>query len=214
MDLKNRHPLNAIDGYENLSMLEALIPFVDYQLKLPLALFIKFNEVRLIIKCFQSPHNLTRLGLHCATTEPWDMICALTGMSPEVVKMMMSMMDGGNGGSMFSDLFNGFSNNASNECKSNCDTENSTPFGDNFSGNNITNVMNMMQSMQHGFSSNTDYNKPEENLTDNSIQNHNNQTNFEHDDFEDNIQRLLAEYDLQQADALHTEENSHYNNYK
>lgn len=202
MDLKNRHPLNAIDGYENLSMLEALIPFVDYQLKLPLALFIKFNEVRLIIKCFQSPHNLTRLGLHCATTEPWDMICALTGMSPEVVKMMMSMMNNGDGGSMFSDLFNGFSNNASNECKSNCNTENSTPFGDSFSSNNITNVMNMMQNMQPGFSNGSECNKPEEIPTNTTSKNCNTNTSYEPDDFEDNIQRLLAEYDLQQASAL------------
>jgi len=112
MDLKNRHPLNAIDGYENLSMLEALIPFVDYQLKLPLALFIKFNEVRLIIKCFQSPHNLSRLGLHCATNDPFDMIGSLTGMSPDLIKTMMSMMDVGDN-SMFSDLFNNFTNNNS-----------------------------------------------------------------------------------------------------
>ncbi len=106
MDFTNRHPLHAIDGYENLSMLEMLIPFVDPSLKLPLALFIKFNEIRLIIKCFQSTENLVRLGLHNPSSDPLDMVCALTGMSPDMLKMMFSMMNGDNN-SMFSDLFNG-----------------------------------------------------------------------------------------------------------
>jgi len=168
MDLKNRHPLNAIDGYENLSMLEALIPFVDYQLKLPLALFIKFNEVRLIIKCFQSPHNLSRLGLHCATNDPFDMIGSLTGMSPDLIKTMMSMMDVGDN-SMFSDLFNNFTNN------------NSTNFTNEY----------------HSSTAPTGQHPPQSS-----------------DDFEDNIQRLLAEYDLQQADSLRAEANSHHNHYE
>ena len=106
MDFTNRHPLNAIEGYENLSMLEMLIPFVEPSLKLPLALFIKFSEVRLIIRCFQSTENLVRLGLHNPSNDPLDMVCALTGMSPDMLKMMFSMMDG-NDNNLFSNLFNG-----------------------------------------------------------------------------------------------------------
>lgn len=192
MDFKNRHPLNAIDGYESLSMLETLIPFVEYQLKLPLALFIKFNEIRLIIKCFQAPHNLTRLGLHCAANDPWDMICALTGMSPELMKMMMSMMDGG---------------------------ENSNPFGTEFSTDSISSMMNMMHSFQTNFSNASEHNTPENNIpnhnyANNTSQNHTIHQSSEADDFEDNIQKLLAEYDLQQADSFSAEDYSNYNNYE
>ncbi len=183
MDFNNRHPLNAIDGYESLSMLEALIPFVEYPLKLPLALFIKFSEIRLIIKCFQSPNNLTRLGLHCAANDPWEMIGSLTGMSPELIRTMMSMMD--SGGS--------FDNMSSS-----------------FDINNITNMMNTMQGMSGAFSNATDFNtssSPTQDKTNQTSYNHTADTSQYHtsDDFDDHIQRLLAEYDLQQADSFYHE---------
>ena len=186
MDLKNRHPLNAIDGYENLSMLEALIPFVEYPLKLPLALFIKFGEIRLIIKCFQSPNNLTRLGLHYATSDPWDMICALTGMSPELVKMMFSMMNNG-GDSMFSDLFANFPGDEQTDRKHSDNTNPDNKSNSGFSPENIANMMNMVQAMQSGFSQAT----PEHKMPNSAPQSN--------DDFEQKIQNMLAEYDLEQA---------------
>ena len=49
MEQTKRHPLECITNQSGLSMLECLIPFVDYPLKLPLALFIKFNEIRMIM---------------------------------------------------------------------------------------------------------------------------------------------------------------------
>lgn len=98
MDSRNRHPFNAIQGYEQLSMLESLIPFVDFSLKLPLALFIKFSEIRLIINCFQQKDNLIHLGLHNAINDPIDMIAHLTGMAPDMLKMIFSMMNEGGGG--------------------------------------------------------------------------------------------------------------------
>ena len=155
MDFKNRHPLNAIDGYESLSMLEALIPFVDYSLKLPLALFLKFSETRLILKCFQSTENLIHLGLHNPCGDPWDMICSFTGISPDMLKMMFSMMDG-SGNSMFSDMF---------------------------------------QTMQSGC-------KEHENYTPNYTGCHGDKHTqcTSSDDFDKNIQQLLAEYDLAQAE--------------
>lgn len=187
MDFKNRHPLNAIDGYENLSMLEALIPFVEYQLKLPLALFIKFSEIRLIIKCFQSPNNLTRLGLHCAANDPWEMIGSLTGMSPELIKTMMSMMDGGGE----SDV-------------------------SGFSVNNMSNIMNMMHNMQTPFTNSFEENTSSHNFNNHTSQNHSSNDNSlqSADEFDDNIQKLLAEYDLQQADSLHTKSYSNNSMYE
>ncbi|MBQ4057991.1 MAG: hypothetical protein IJD40_03545 [Lachnospiraceae bacterium] len=180
MDFKNRHPLNAIDGYENLSMLEVLIPFVEPSLKLPLALFIKFSEIRLIIQCFRSIDNLTRLGLHNVTSDPMDMICALTGMSPDLLKTIFSMMDGNN--NMFSDLFNNTDNSCGSSNNYDC------------SSNNLSNMMNLFQNMQSQTSANTSENT-----------NHNNNSpthQFSSDctnDFEQNIQNILAQYDLEQA---------------
>ncbi|MGN0439072.1 MAG: hypothetical protein ACI4F4_11150 [Lachnospiraceae bacterium] len=72
-------------------MLECLIPFVDYPLKLPLALFIKFNEIRLIMEAFQSLDAITALGLHNSTNSPTDMLCALTGMNKDMLNLIMTM---------------------------------------------------------------------------------------------------------------------------
>lgn len=191
MDIQNRHPFNAIAGYENLSMLEALIPFVEYPLKLPLALFIKFSEIRLIINCFQSANNLTRLGLHNPSNSPLDMICSLTGMSPDLMKMMFSMMEGGDN-SIFSDLFN-------NMNTSDSDSNQANPLG-GFSTADLSNAMNMFQAMQSG-TSNT-FQTAEPNHT---SDNENPPQNDEHchttssDSFEESIQSILAEYDLAQA---------------
>ncbi len=130
MDIRNRHPLNAIEGYENLSMLETLIPFVDYSLKLPLALFIKFSEIRLIINCLSSQSNLIRMGLHCANSDPLDMVCAMTGMSPDMMKMLFSMLNNKEG-----DLFS-MMNNFGDD------------FGSNFSAEQVTNMLKNMQGNQ------------------------------------------------------------------
>lgn len=85
-----RHPLNAITNNNPMSMLEALIPFVDYPMKLPLALLIKVNEIMLILRAFQSLDYLSRIGLHNPSKDPMDMLGSLTGMSPEILKMMMN----------------------------------------------------------------------------------------------------------------------------
>ena len=192
MDFKNRHPLNAIDGYENLSMLEVLIPFVEPSLKLPLALFIKFSEIRLIIKCFRSIDNLNRLGLHNSHSDPMDMICALTGMSPDLLKTIFSMMDGNN--NMFSDLFN----TSDDSCGS----------SNNFNANNLNNMMNMFQNMQSQTSTNT---------SENTNYNNNSPTHeFSSDctnDFEQSIQKILAQYDLEQATNYNAESDTPSNNY-
>lgn len=157
MNFQNPHPLNAIEGYENFSMLEVLIPFVDPSLKLPLALFIKFNEIRLIIKCFRSLDNLNRLGLHNPSSDPLDIICALTGSSPDLLKAAFSMMDQNSNLNPMMDMFPDFSKGfATSENPFEQPTHYSNTFGDT-------------------------------------------QNNPFNDDFEQNIQNLLAEYDLAQA---------------
>lgn len=100
MDQQKRHPLDCITCKSGLSNLECLIPFVDYPLKLPLALFIKFYEIKLIINAFQSLDSITSCGLHNMSNSPTDMLCALTGMPKEMLSAVMTMtsQDSGNMG--------------------------------------------------------------------------------------------------------------------
>lgn len=74
-------------------MLEALIPFVDYPMKLPLALFIKYQELRLIVNAFQEEEKLSQYGLHSASNDPLEILANVMGLSPELLKTIMSMMD-------------------------------------------------------------------------------------------------------------------------
>lgn len=112
MELNNRHPLESVTNSKSLSMLESLIPFVDYPLKLPLALFIKFSEIKLIINAFRSSENLSRLGLHNSSNSSTDILCALTGMSPEMLKMLFSLTEN-LGDSVSPDILSGLSGNNS-----------------------------------------------------------------------------------------------------
>ena len=113
MELNNHHPLGAITNRGNLSMLEALIPFVEYPLKLPLALFIKFTEIRMIIGAFQSLDNLSRLGLHNISNSPMDMLCSLTGIPADTLNMLFSMMEN-SGSSLSPDFLSGLMGNTPN----------------------------------------------------------------------------------------------------
>ncbi len=113
MELNNHHPLGAITNRGNLSMLEALIPFVEYPLKLPLALFIKFTEIRMIISAFQSLDNLSRLGLHNISNNPMDMLCSLTGIPADTLNMLFSMMEN-SGSSLSPDFLSGLMGNTPN----------------------------------------------------------------------------------------------------
>ena len=110
MEQNPRHPLNSITNNNNMSMLEALIPFVDYPMKLPLALLIKANEIRLIIHAFHSLDYLSKIGLHNSSKDPIDMISSFTGMSPEILKMMMAYAQN-MGTDNNSDLFSSFMGN-------------------------------------------------------------------------------------------------------
>ena len=91
MEQTKRHPLECITNQSGLSMLECLIPFVDYPLKLPLALFIKFNEIRMIMNAFHSFDTLSDYGLNMSSNSPTDMLCALTGISPDILNTILAM---------------------------------------------------------------------------------------------------------------------------
>lgn len=173
MDQNNRHPLGAITNRGNLSMLEALIPFVEYPLKLPLALFIKFMEIRMIINAFHSLEDLTRIGLHNMSNSPTDMLCSLTGISPEMLNMLFSLSE--NWGNSFSpDMLSGLAGN---------------------SGMDFSNFANMFQSAPNhaGPPPPPPFSTP---FSDNPMSG---QTNGENEEFNRKIQNIFAEYDMLQA---------------
>ncbi|MGN0153473.1 MAG: hypothetical protein ACI4A3_03415 [Lachnospiraceae bacterium] len=177
MEQNNRHPLDAITNSSSLSMLEALIPFVDYPLKLPLALLIKFNEIRLIINAFRSLDYLTQIGLHNPSREPMDILGSLTGMSPEMLKMLFSFAENMNS-SLSPDMLSGLTGGGANDFSS---------LFQNLSSNMVQNTNNTPNDPDPAgkppFSP-----KPEATFYDSSGE-----------DFDRNIQSILAEYDLMQA---------------
>ena len=93
MDFHSSHPLDNITRNNPYSMLEALIPFVDYPMKLPLALLVKYYEVRLILNAFQSIDSLSKYGLHNTSNDPMEMLGNVMGISPEMLKTLMSLME-------------------------------------------------------------------------------------------------------------------------
>lgn len=109
MDYNKQHPLSQITSGNSFSMLEMLIPYVDYPFKLPLALLIKFNEIRMIIYTLQHVDIARRLGLYNDNNSLTDMLSALTGMSPDMLQMLMSLSESGFSG-MGADFPNGFQN--------------------------------------------------------------------------------------------------------
>ena len=175
MDQNNRHPLGAITNRGSLSMLEALIPFVEYPLKLPLALFIKFTEIRMIINAFHSLEDLTRLGLHNMSNSPTDMLCSLTGISPEMLNMLFSFSE--NMGNSFSpDMFSGLAGN---------------------SGMDFSNLANMFQSASNHAGPPPPPPGPNPNpFPDSPMYG---QPNGGNEEFNRKIQNIFAEYDMLQA---------------
>ncbi len=183
MEPLNRHPLESITNSSSLSMLETLIPFVEYPLKLPLALFIKFNEIRLIINIFRSHDNLSKFGLHNASSNPMDMISSLTGISPEMLQLLLSLSEN-LGDSFSSDILSGLTGKSSMD---------------------FSNIANMFQQ------TNTNR-EPTENNFPFPFQTNNNIKSTEGDDtgsdFDLNIQNILAEYDMMQAEQLNLKHSS------
>ena len=93
MEFHSSHPLDNITRQNPYSMLEALIPFVDYPMKLVLLFMIKYQEMRLLLDAFQSVDNLSKYGLHNSSNNPFDMLGNIMGVSPEMLKTFMSFAE-------------------------------------------------------------------------------------------------------------------------
>lgn len=168
MDFFKNHPLEQITHNQNLSMLECLIPFIDYPFNLYLAVYIKISEIRLIISVFSSKELTNKYGLHKSDFTLENMISSFTGFSPDNIKLVMEMMKDQN---MFSgDIMSAFQNN------------NMSMFSDFFQASSDT----MKQQTTEA--------KPEV------------KTEPTHS-FDDNFQKILAEYDMMQAAQLGEQSN-------
>lgn len=193
MELNNRHPLESITNSKSLSMLESLIPFVDYPLKLPLALFIKFSEIKLIINAFRSSENLSRLGLHNNSNSSTDILCALTGMSPEMLKMLFSLSEN-LGDSFTPDILSGLSGNNSMD---------------------LNNIMGMFNQSSSPPENPPEHHKPPEHAHSSELQHSSDPSSFSHDDngddFNLHIQNILSEYDMMEAARYDTEQYTDFN---
>ncbi len=206
MEPTNRHPLEAITGKSGLSMLELMIPFVDYSLKLPLALFIKFYEIRMILTALRNVESAKKLGLHHPTENPMELVCALTGISPELLHMLQALSESPSL-QPDSDLLSGMTQ---------------------MSGLNMADLLKAMQAgstetVWHAGSMNpagqTQDANPYEHTTGmdpsgdaQDMSNHTDSmdytgpsgfpTSSSNDDFETNIKKILAAYDLEQAQQM------------
>lgn len=59
-----QHPLDKIYPNNSLLLLEAMIPYVDQSLKLPLAMLIKLQELRILMQVLSSPSRVEACGLN------------------------------------------------------------------------------------------------------------------------------------------------------
>lgn len=114
MEFHGSHPLDNITRNNPYSMLEALIPFVDYPMKLPLALLVKYYEVRLILNAFQSRDTLSEYGLNNSSKDPMDMLGNVLGVSPEMIRTLMTIMESQNNTDSCNRQNNPFYRNADN----------------------------------------------------------------------------------------------------
>ena len=164
-------------------MLEALIPFVEYPLKLPLALFIKFSEVKLIINAFRSLETLNRFGLNAASGNPTDILCALTGIPPDTLKMLMSLSETMNGSSFSPEMLSGLSGQS----------------GMDFS--NIAAVLGQLNAQSANQTTSHSYDEAAKSITHSPDETRQNMSHS----FDEAIQKILSDYDMSQAESYLSE---------
>lgn len=73
------HPLDKLIKDDRLIMLEAMIPFVDRQLKGPLAIYIKITELKLIMNALSDYHYIEQCGLNMDMNNQEQVLSALAG---------------------------------------------------------------------------------------------------------------------------------------
>lgn len=198
MDFHSSHPLDNITRNNPYSMLEALIPFVDYPMKLPLALLVKYYEVRLILNAFQSNDTLSRYGLHNTSNDPMEMLGNIMGISPEMLKTLMSLMESQNTSNVYADPSNQNTSGAYDDPDGqNASSTYNNPGNQKYQGFNTKDT-----SYTHKTPDDISY----QNQSNNGFNNHVRPSSFDTtDNLDDNIKNIFAEYDMLQA-AEYSEE--------
>ena len=98
-----RHPLDNLIRDDRLFIMEAIIPFVDDNMKAPLAMYIKFMELKAILEALRDPGYVNSCGLHKDINNQDDIFsslanCGLMGGKDQLENMkkamnMMNMMN-------------------------------------------------------------------------------------------------------------------------
>lgn len=88
------HLLDTIYPNNSLLILEAMIPYVEPSLKLPLALLIKMQEVQLLIQVFNNPTRMEACGLNRTTNNSEELLSALCqAMGVDIMGQMKNMQN-------------------------------------------------------------------------------------------------------------------------
>lgn len=95
-----RHPLDNLIRDDRLFIMEAIIPFVDDNMKAPLAMYIKFMELKAILEALRDPGYVNSCGLHKDINNQDDIFsslanCGLMGGKDQLenMKKAMNMMN-------------------------------------------------------------------------------------------------------------------------
>lgn len=72
-----QHPLDKLYPNNSLLLLEAMIPYVDPALKLPLAMLIKIQELQILIQVLNNPSRMEACGLNRGTGNSDELLNAL-----------------------------------------------------------------------------------------------------------------------------------------
>ena len=138
------HPLDKLIKDDRLIMLEAMIPFVDRQLKGPLAIYIKITELKLIMNALSDYHYIEQCGLNMDMNNQEQVLSALAGCGfPDIASQFEQVKTAMNMANMM---------NMMNESKDMADTMNTMNESKNVENvmntmnesKNVENVMNMM----------------------------------------------------------------------
>lgn len=94
------HPLDNLIRDDRLFLLEAILPFVNDNMKAPLAMYIKISELSAVMNGFRNPNYVNSCGLHKDINNQEDILsslagCGMTGLKEKMaqLKTAFAMMD-------------------------------------------------------------------------------------------------------------------------
>lgn len=80
--MEHFHPLDRLISDTSFSLLESLVPFVDYPYKQMLVLYIKYKEAMAILTCFHNRDYTAQQGFDCHPKSTEDFVCDLCKILP------------------------------------------------------------------------------------------------------------------------------------